>query len=146
MSWSIGLYSKFSFSFWKSEDWLTCYFVFQFFKCLLLFFSPFSLFIAFEFVKRFCHMTEILDKLSVENLQIPESFLFLDYLDFISFHSYLFFSYNYSQNRYFLHVKVTFWLFKTKNVFFCDFEKLDCPLFKFLRIFCQYYKIIHVVC
>ena len=74
MSWSIGLYSKFSFSFWKSEDWLTCYFVFQFFKCLLLFFSPFPLFITFEFVKRFCHMTEILDKLSVEICKSQKAF------------------------------------------------------------------------
>ena len=146
---------KFSFSFQKSEDQLTCYLSFQLFKCFLLFFFPFPIFLVFKFVKRFHHMTEVPNKLSVEICKFQKAFhffylgrgfLFLDCLDFIGFHLYLFSPNDYSQNRNFFHVKIIFQLFKTEIMFFCNFEKSDCPFFKFLHILCQYHKVIHVVC
>ena len=152
MSWCIGFYSKFFFSFQKSEDQLTCYLFFQLFKCFLLFFFPFPFFLAFEFVKRFCHMTKVLDKPSIEICKLQKAFHFfylgrgfpfLDCLNFIGFHLYLSSPNNYSQNRDFFYVEIAFRLFKTEIMFFCDFEKSDCPFFKFLHILCWYHKVVY---
>ena len=134
---------------------MTCYLLFQLFKCFLLFFSPFSLLLAFEIIERFCYMTEILDKLSVEIckpqeafyfLYLDRGFLFFNCLDFISFYLHLSSSNDYSQNWDFFHVEIIFRSFKTKIMFFRNFEELDCSFFMFFHVLCQYYEVIHVVC
>jgi len=125
MSWCIGFYLKFSFPFWKHENWLTCYLFFQFFFL-------FTFLLAFEFIKRFCYVTEVLDKLSIEICEYQKafhffyfggSFLFLDCFDFVGFHLYLFSSNDYSKNWDLLHVEITFWLFKTEIMFFLQFSE-----------------------